>query len=322
MSPAYFDSIQEVKCIPSFLSVPMDEKQCVQDVAEIHDAAECHKSLNEYLPAKIEDQMHPEEMVKPTLNPSPVVSVSVNDKGDLCSGETAPNGDAPILLVSQHAFLSTVDMLLPANGPPEEVIDFDHHANVSTPSYLFYDAWHLSSTPQGYNLLPSNICKLLSLTQKTDSIVHAPLELVVKSNHHDLHLADPLSVDMTLKLTTKPIIESCQHSLDHGEGVPTLDHGEIQPMPFAIQPLLIVDSNDRAFLMSSQENGQPIHAHVIQAAKDHDKDLDNDGGITTKLLSTIASDDPITDVLINSVYYGVALLHGLYTSKLYYKTTS
>ena len=81
-------------------------------------------------------------------------------------------------------------------------------------------------------------------------------------------------------------------------------------MPIALQPLPIVDPNDQAFLMPPQEDCQPIHAHVIQAVKDHDKDLDNDGEITTKLLSTIATDDPITNLPIDSVYSGVALPHG------------
>jgi hypothetical protein len=43
-----------------------------------------------------------------------------------------------------------------------------------------------------------------------------------------------------------------------------------------------------------------FHAHVSQAIGVHDKDLYNDGEITTMLISTtIATDDPITNVLID-----------------------
>jgi hypothetical protein len=41
------------------------------------------------------------------------------------------------------------------------------------------------------------------------------------------------------------------------------------------------------------------NVHVSQVIGVHDKNLDNDGEITTVLISTIATDDPITDVLIN-----------------------
>jgi hypothetical protein len=42
------------------------------------------------------------------------------------------------------------------------------------------------------------------------------------------------------------------------------------------------------------------------AIKDHSKDLDNDGEITIKIISTIATDDPITNVLINCHEFGCA----------------
>jgi hypothetical protein len=130
-------------------------------------------------------------------------------------------------------------------------------------------------------------------------------------------VADPLSADATPKLTARPVIESHHHSLDHGESLPSLDHGESPPTldhgesPPTLDHGESLHPNDQAFLVPPQEDGQPTHANVIPAVNDHDKDLDNDGEITTKLLSTIATDDPNTDVPINSVYYGVALLHGL-----------
>ena len=41
------------------------------------------------------------------------------------------------------------------------------------------------------------------------------------------------------------------------------------------------------------------NVHVSQVIGVHDKILDNDGEITIMLISTIATDDPITNVLIN-----------------------
>jgi hypothetical protein len=55
----------------------------------------------------------------------------------------------------------------------------------------------------------------------------------------------------------------CGDSFAHTENQPTMDYGECLP-----------------------------------AIKDHSKDLDNDGEITTKIISTIATEDPITDALI------------------------
>ena len=69
MSPAYYDSIQEMKCNPSFPLVSnKDVKQCLQDVAAIHDSAECHKSLNKYELTEIEDQNH--DLAYVSFNPS------------------------------------------------------------------------------------------------------------------------------------------------------------------------------------------------------------------------------------------------------------
>ena len=40
------------------------------------------------------------------------------------------------------------------------------------------------------------------------------------------------------------------------------------------------------------------YGECLPAIKDHSKDLDNDGEITTKIISTIATDDPITGALL------------------------
>jgi hypothetical protein len=54
-----------------------------------------------------------------------------------------------------------------------------------------------------------------------------------------------------------------------------------------------------------QANGC-FHVHVSQVIGIHDKDLDNDGETTTKLIPTIATDDPIsTDVLIDRIWLSV-----------------
>ena len=54
--------------------------------------------------------------------------------------------------------------------------------------------------------------------------------------------------------------------MDYGENQPTMDYGECLP-----------------------------------AIKDHSKDLDNNGEITTKLISTIATHDPVTNSMIDHV---------------------
>jgi hypothetical protein len=45
--------------------------------------------------------------------------------------------------------------------------------------------------------------------------------------------------------------------------------------------------------------GERSYVHVRQVSGVHDKNLDNDGEITTKLISTIATDDPITNAPFN-----------------------
>jgi hypothetical protein len=95
------------------------------------------------------------------------------------------------------------------------------------------------------------------------------------------------------------------------------DHGEGQPIPIAVPNNLVCQT----FLMLQQEDSprlharivqaleQPVHTHVSQVVEVHEKDLDNDGEITTKLLSTIAANNPITDVPLNSVCSSIVLLH-------------
>ena len=63
-----------------------------------------------------------------------------------------------------------------------------------------------------------------------------------------------------------------------------------------------------ALLLCGKDSQQPhactvsFHAHVSQVIGIHNKDLDNDGEITTKLISTIATDDPITDATLLSTF--------------------
>jgi hypothetical protein len=69
-----------------------------------------------------------------------------------------------------------------------------------------------------------------------------------------------------------------------------LDHGESQPILANLLP-------ENQTLTASYGENQPKvnYGECRPAIKDHSKDLDNDGEITTKLISTIATDDPITN---------------------------
>jgi hypothetical protein len=148
-----------------------------------------------------------------------------------------------------------------------------------------------------------------------------------------IHLGDPLSAT---------VIKSHHHSSDHGESQPTLvnllpfdygenqltvDYGECLPAIKAHSKDLDNDGEITTKLISTITTGEPLtdalllygkdsqqshaciiqanecfHAHVSQVIGIHDKDLDNDGEITTKLISTITTNNPITNTLINHIY--------------------
>jgi hypothetical protein len=93
-------------------------------------------------------------------------------------------------------------------------------------------------------------------------------------------------------------------TVDYGECLPVIkDHskgldndGEITTKIIST----IADPITDALLLCGKDSQQPhacivsFHAHVSQVIGIHNKDLDNDGEITIKLISTIATDDLIT----------------------------
>jgi hypothetical protein len=88
------------------------------------------------------------------------------------------------------------------------------------------------------------------------------------------------------------------HSCDIGSLYNYLDHGE---SAYAINALINGESACAMLMPIVGPNDvTPIafHACIVQAIKDHSKELNNNGEITTKIISTIATDDPITDALL------------------------
>jgi hypothetical protein len=106
-------------------------------------------------------------------------------------------------------------------------------------------------------------------------------------------------------------------------GTPVIDGGETADQFFIGTKSSVTIPVYQAFLLPKQEHGdQCLHVHIIpmmehlvhihasQAIKVHeDKDLDNDGEITTKLLSTITTNDPIIDTPVDHICSGVILHH-------------
>jgi hypothetical protein len=210
------------------------------------------------------------------------------------------SNDAPIPLDSCFAFHNTVEMLPPATGPP-------HHL--------------VSHTTRPFSIPATHHCS--SHASCVDCCAH---ECWPAFDPHscDLHLDDPLGV------------ESCHNYLDHGESQLTLanllpfnygenqltvDYGECLPAikvhskdldndgEITTKLISTITTNDPvtdALLLYGKDSQQTraciiqqanecFHAHVSQVIGIHDKDLDNDGEITTKLISTITTDDPITN---------------------------
>ena len=197
--------------------------------------------------------------------------------------------DAPIPLDSHFAFHNTVEMLLPATGPP-------HHL--------------VGHTTRPFSIPATHHCS--SHASCVDCCAH---ECWPTFDPHscDLHLDDPLGV------------ESCDNYLDHGESQLTLanllpfnygenqltvDYGECLPalkvhskdldndgeITTKLISTITTDDPVTDALLLYGKDSQQIRACIIQQANEiHDKDLDNDGEITTKLISTITTDDPITN---------------------------
>jgi hypothetical protein len=114
-----------------------------------------------------------------------------------------------------------------------------------------------------------------------------------------LHVDDPLG------------IESCHNYLDHGESQPTLAN----LLPSAMKPGDSFPSDmkhgENQLTASYGENQLTVnYGEYHPAIKDHSKDLDNDGEITTKLIFTIATDDPITNAPNDSIRLSIISLCG------------
>jgi hypothetical protein len=105
---------------------------------------------------------------------------------------------------------------------------------------------------------------------------------------------------------------------------PAIDCGETADQFFVDTKSLVTIPVHQAFLLMMQEDDQYLHAliapvmehlvciHASLAHKVHDKDLDNDGEITTELLYTITTDNLIIDTPIDHICSGVVLHHGAF----------
>jgi hypothetical protein len=197
------------------------------------------------------------------------------------------SSDAPIPLDSRLAFHNTVEMLPPATGPPHQLVGVDCCAHECWPAFDPHSRDPHLGDPLGAesrhnysdhgetlaNLLPSDMGEVQPTFKRGDSFAHTEIP--------------PLTVDYGECL---PAIK------DHSKGLD--NDGEITTK--IISTITTDDPIIDALLLCGKDSQQPrecivcFHAHVSQVIGIHAKDLDNDGEITTKLISTITTDDPIT----------------------------
>jgi hypothetical protein len=193
--------------------------------------------------------------------------------------------NAPIIpLDSRFAFHHrTVEMLPPATSPPRRLV---------------------SDTPQPFRSIPNT----------HDNSSHA--SHVNCCEPECWPAVDPLCAGFHHNFLdhgeSQPTLANLLPIVSYGESQLTVDYGECLP---AIKvPSKDLDKDGEitdALLLYGKDSPQSracivrandcFHAHVSQVIGIHDKDLDNNGEITIKLISTIATDDPISNTPINHI---------------------
>jgi hypothetical protein len=173
----------------------------------------------------------------------------------------------PVPLATLQGLYNTVTLLPPANGPPHHLVNMSSRFSIPA-------IHHCSS--------------------HASCIAHKEIQLTV----------DYKEIQLTVDYGEN------QLTVDYGECLPAIkDHskdldndGEITTK--IISTIATDDPITNALLLCGKDSQQPhacivsFHAHVSQVIGIHNKDLDNDGEITTKLISTITTDDPITDATL------------------------